>query len=175
MPSIRIDLLAFFVAVIALLFSIWQGWSQIRHNHISVEPRINSYFSIDSKDDKWGIYLINNGMGAGYVVDLDVLVDGIVVPDHEWGKFFSAVVELQLNPMCFRVGGPRKNDSFKVGDEQFLIGRTKDSKLTPKSCPADRILLMQYQKSRLDYRLKFESIYGDTFQYQYSSNEQVEI
>ena len=91
------------------------------------------------------------------------------------GKFFSALVALKLDPTCFKVGGPRKNDSFKVGDEQFLIEASEDGTSTPASCPGDRLLLMKYQKDRLDFKLKIESIYGDEFEYRYVKNEQVKI
>lgn len=170
-----IDLLAIFVAAIALIFSILQGKEQINHNHISVEPRINSYFTINGKEDKWGIYVINNGMGTAFVSDLTVLVDGVPVADHEWGKFYSAVISLKLNPLCFIYGGPRPNDSFPVGKEQILIEGNKDNPIAPKTCPIDYLRLQEYQKERLDYQLKIKSIYGDTFEYQFSKNEQVDI
>lgn len=175
MHKYAIDISALLVAVIALGFSIWQGRTQIEHNHITVEPRINSYFSSNEKEDKWGIYLINNGMGAAFVSELTVLVDGVEVPDHEWGRFFSALRVLDLNILCFTAGGPRKNDSFQVGEEQFLIEASKETPLTPRTCPAERLRLMEYQKDRLDYTLKIESIYGDEFVYRYSKNEQVKF
>ncbi len=76
MKSYRLDLSALVVAIIALGFSIWQGREQVRHNHISVEPRLTSYFSIDGKQKLWGVYVINNGMGTGFVEELNVFVDG---------------------------------------------------------------------------------------------------
>lgn len=48
----RDSILAFTGIVIASIsvgFAIWQGKEQIKHNHISVEPRINAYFSNDSR------------------------------------------------------------------------------------------------------------------------------
>jgi len=97
------------------------------------------------------------------------------VPDHKYGKFYSAVLKLNLNPMCFIIGGPRPNDSFQIGHEQFLIEARKDTLITPKSCPLNRLQLMEYQKKRLDYKLKIESIYGDLFEYHYLKNIQVGI
>nr|WP_205600823.1 hypothetical protein [Halomonas socia] len=170
-----IDISALLVAAIALGFSFWQGRTQIEHNHITVEPRINSYFSSSAKEEQWGIYLINNGMGTAFVSELTVLVDGVEVPDHQWGKFFSALRVLNLNILCFTAGGPRKNDSFQVGEEILLIEASEETSPTPGTCPAERLRLMEYQEDRLDYILKIESIYGDEFEYRYSKNEQVKI
>ncbi len=39
------DIVTLSIAVIALGLSIWQGNNQIEHNHVSVEPRVTSYFS----------------------------------------------------------------------------------------------------------------------------------
>ena len=155
------------IAVIALGFSIWQGNNQIEHNHVSVEPRVNSYFS---NEGEWGISIINNGMGTAFVKSLDIKVNGESVSDHEFGKFYQAVVTLDLNPMCFITGDPRPNDSFQVGKEVFLI---KSNEKAPKSCNLDKFLLWEYQKNKLDYELVIESIYGDTFTYKYSKNRQV--
>lgn len=64
------------IAMISLGFAIWQGREEIRHNHISVEPRINAYFSNDGRKNQWGIYAINNGMGAAFVNGITVTVNG---------------------------------------------------------------------------------------------------
>ena len=176
LKNFKVDISTLIIAIIALGFTIWQGREQIKHNHISVEPRFTSYFSNNSKEKKWGVYILNNGLGTGFVKELTVLVDGIEVPDHEWGKFYSAISALKLNPLCFLLGGPRKNDSFAVGEEIFLIeAQPENTALVPKSCATDRLLLMVYQKERLNYKLEIESIYGDRFDYIYSNNTQTKI
>jgi hypothetical protein len=86
----KIDLLALIVAVIALGFTYKQGVTQIEHNEISVEPRFNSYFSNHGNDGQWGVYILNNGMGTGFIKQFDVLVDDQVVAEHPLGKFYSA-------------------------------------------------------------------------------------
>lgn len=63
------------IAIISLGFAIWQGREEIRHNHISVEPRINAYFSNDGRKNQWGIYAINNGMGTAFVNRMVVMVN----------------------------------------------------------------------------------------------------
>ena len=177
MQNFKIDISTLTVAIIALGFTIWQGREQIKHNHVSVEPRLTSYFSTNGKEKQWGIYILNNGLGTGFVKELTVLVDDVEVPNHKWGRFYSAINSLELNPLCFFVGGPRENDSFKVGEEIFLIeAQPENTALVPKSCAQDRLLLMKYQQEeRLNYKLEVESIYGDKFEYTYSNNTQTKI
>ncbi|MGL6260807.1 hypothetical protein [Vibrio sp. WXL210] len=165
----KIDILALVVAVIALGLTIWQGLTQIEHNKISVEPRFTSYFSNHMNDGQWGVYILNNGMGTGFVKQLEVLVDGRVVPEHPLGQFYSALSELNLNPSCFIIAAPRSGDSFQINKQEILI---ESNPQRSNDCNTDNLLLMQYQKSRLDYKLIVESLYGVEFEYQYSTNSQ---
>jgi hypothetical protein len=43
------------------------------------------------------------------------------------------------------------------------------------NCAQDKLLLMMYQKERLDFKLVVESIYGVEFEYCYSTNTQKNI
>jgi hypothetical protein len=161
------------IAIGSLFFTIWQGKEQIRHNHISVEPRVNAYFANDGRINKSGIYIINNGMGTAFVSAISVTVDGKKVNPINNNVFLGAVSDLGLNAKCFVVGGPRPNDSFSVGDETILI----EARGTDKSCSLDSLMLMlaTLESSRLDFALDIESIYGDKFRYIYSENKQVRI
>ncbi|WP_202369695.1 hypothetical protein [Pseudomonas sp. MWU318] len=166
------DKLALTVAALALGATIWQGQAQIKHNHVSVEPRITSYFSNNGNKDQWGIYAFNNGMGNAFVESLEVYVDGKAVADHPYGKFFSAVNALGLDPLCFLIGGPRPNDAFQVGSEERLIEANPKA---PKTCALSNLMLQKYANERVDYELVFKSIYGDRFKYRYSKNSQVAL
>ena len=168
----HIDLLALGVALLALGATVWQGNAQIKHNHVSVQPRMTSYFSNNGNDNKWGIYAVNNGMGTGFVESLEVFVDSKPMPDHMYGKFFSAITALKLNPMCFLIGGPRPNDSFQVGSEERLI---EANPVVSKECALDKLALQAGSAGRLDYELVVKSIYGDRFKYRFSTNTQTEI
>ncbi|WP_166219958.1 hypothetical protein [Pseudomonas atagonensis] len=172
MKSTHIDKLALGVALLALGATIWQANAQIKHDHVSVEPRITSYFSNNGNKNQWGIYAFNNGMGNAFVESLEVYVDGKPVQDHQYGKFFSAVTELGLNPLCFLIGGPRPNDAFQVGSEERLIEANPKA---PKECALNNLLLQTYARERVDYELVFKSIYGERFKYRYSKNSQVPI
>ncbi|WP_423358497.1 hypothetical protein [Pseudomonas citronellolis] len=161
------------IALCALGLTFWQGHIQLKHNYKSLEPRINSYLKVEGKNQKIGIYLINNGLGPAYIENLQVTVDGEPIKDEgEWGKFYEALLKLKLSPTCFTVGGPRKNDSFSVGDEIFLIESNNNSE---KHCALDNLLLVKYAKNRLNFTIKTKSIYDEKFEYQYQGNIQKQL
>lgn len=161
------------IAVCSLFFTAWQAKEQIRHNHISVEPRLNAYFSTDGRVKKSGLYIVNNGMGSAFVAGITVTVDGKEVKPILDNIFLGAVEALGLNANCFVVGGPRPNDSFRVGEEIFLI----EARGTDKNCEVDalRLMLASLKSNRLDFILDTESMYGDKYRYIYSENRQVKI
>lgn len=155
------------IASISLGFAIWQGREQIRFNHVTVEPRINAYFSSDRNKKLWGIYVVNNGMGPAFVTDIAVTVDGKPVKAVDNNIFIGAVQALGLKTDCFAVGGPRPGDSFKTGEETPLI----EARGTDEDCASARLALMVASR-RLDFTLDTESIYGDKFRYRYEQNVQ---
>ncbi|WFQ78176.1 hypothetical protein PXH59_00590 (plasmid) [Xenorhabdus sp. SF857] len=174
----RDSILAFvgiIIACISLGFTLWLGKEQIKHNHVSVGPRLNAYFTHNGKNDreKWGIYVINNGMGTAFVTSITVTVDGKPVNAVDNNIFVGAAQALGLDPNCFLIGGPRPNDSFKVGEEILLI-ETGDS---DKSCAIERLRfqLASQPPQRLDFVLDIESIYGDKFRYTLSQNRQIRL
>lgn len=161
------------IAIISLTFAIWQGREEIRHNHISVEPRINAYFSNDGRKNQWGIYAINNGMGTAFVNGVTVTVNGKHVDAIDNNFFVGAIQALGLHAECFVISGPRPNDSFKVGEEIFLV----EARGSDKNCAEDLLRLKWASKDpeQLDFVLDTESIYGDKFRYTYSHNRQVKL
>ncbi|HBR6978674.1 hypothetical protein [Klebsiella aerogenes] len=169
------DILLAFTGIIIALLSLWFTWSQsqeqIKHNHISVEPRMNAYFSNDGRANKSGIYIINNGMGTAFVSAISATVNGKKVEPVAGNIFVGAVQALGLDIQCFVIGGPRPNDSFKVGEEIFLI----EARGTDERCSGDSLILRSaaLDSARLDFVLDIESIYGDRFRYVYSQNKQI--
>lgn len=161
------------IAIISLAFAIWQGREEIRHNHISVEPRINAYFSNDGRKNQWGIYVINNGMGTAFVNGLTVTVNDKPVDAIDNNIFVGAIQALGLHAECFVIGGPRPDDSFKVGEEIFLV----EARGLDKNCAEDRLRLKWASQDphQLDFVLDTKSIYGDKFRYTYYQNRQVKL
>lgn len=162
------------VAASALGLSLWQGYIQRQHNHVSLEPRVNAYFQSNDSLGVTGLYIVNNGMGPGYVEGIEVYVDGKFIArssrDQVW-LFSSALEPLGISSIaCIEVAGPRPNDSLKVGEEIQLIAVGKGS---VSECLLARLELLNVDWSRFDFNLVLKSIYGDRFIYKFSENEQV--
>ncbi|WP_426234812.1 hypothetical protein [Pseudomonas sp. TWP3-2] len=160
------------IALFALGFSIWQGDVQRTHNHVSLEPRINAYYSNDQKADREGLYLINNGMGPAFVEKLEVTVDGKTVSEGDMGKFGAALHPLGLSSGCLTIGGPRPNDSFKVGEEIALIELSKNA---PPICAFSALKMRTAFTDGLDFTVIVKSIYGDRFEYNFKKNIQIPL
>jgi hypothetical protein len=157
------------IALFALGFSIWQGVIQRTHNHVSLEPRINAYYSNDEKADQEGLYVINNGMGPAFVEEFEVTVDGRVIQSDNLWKLGSAMIALGLDVNCLTIRGPRPNDSFKAGEEMALI---EISKAAPKTCSITAYRMRKAFTENLDFILTVKSIYGDRFEYKLKGNIQ---
>lgn len=168
----NIDKLSLVIGICALGLSLWQGYQQKVQNHVAVEPRINAYFKLDGKTDQNGVYIFNNGLGPAYVESLKVVVDGEPVTEAMYGSFVGALNSMRLGTDCFTVGGPRPNDSLKLGEE---IGLIELSKNAPDSCALVKLLLGEKVRRHLDFTLIVKSIYGDRFQYNFQSNTQVAL
>lgn len=168
----HIDKLSLAIATCALGLSLWQGYQQKVQNHVAVEPRINAYFKLDGKTDQNGIYVFNNGLGPAYVESLEVTVAGAPVTDNGYGRFGGAVQSMRLDIDCLTIGGPRPNDSLKLGEE---IGLIEISKNAPSACALTKFLLGAKIQRDLDFTLIVKSIYGDRFQYNFKNNIQTAL
>ncbi|QGT83979.1 hypothetical protein [Pseudomonas coronafaciens] len=172
MEKLNIDRLSLAIGVCALGLSLWQGYQQKVQNHIAVEPRINAYFKVDGKTDQNGLYIFNNGLGPAYVESIEVTVDGRPVTDASYGRFGGAVDSMRLGTDCLTIGGPRPNDSLKLGEE---VGLIEISKNAPSACAITKLLLGVKIQKHLDFNLIIKSIYGDRFRYNFKNNIQTAL
>ncbi len=172
MEKSHIDKLSLAIAVCALGLSLWQGYQQRVQNHVAVEPRINAYFKLDGRTDQNGLYVFNNGLGPAYIESLEVTVAGSPVTGNSYGQFGDAVQSMRINTDCLAIGGPRPNDSLKLGEE---IGLIEISKNASSACAITKLLLGAKIQQQLDFTLIVKSIYGDRFQYNFKKNIQTEL
>lgn len=156
------------IALIALVFSASQLYLQRIQNHVSVEPRLNAYYTNEAKLDNEGFHIVNNGLGPAFVESLDVMVNGKKVDATR--KFSEAGRLLGLNTECLSMGEPRPNDSIKTGEEMLLLGVPKAGDAS--KCAKTRLDLFVMKPGSLDFIITVKSIYGDRFKYQFSKNVQ---
>jgi len=161
------------IALAALYVAAQQGKIQREHNRTSVEPRLSSYFSNDGATDQWGLFMINNGLGPAFIENMDIFIDGARIENSEFGKFFEAAKALNLQVLCFKFARAPRNHSIKVGEEYFWV---KTQPKAPKNCSGSKLKLMAAVTSeRINYKLKFKSIYGAKFEHTLSSNNQKKL
>ncbi|MEN0051168.1 MAG: hypothetical protein AAF806_29155 [Bacteroidota bacterium] len=81
---------AMFVAVIALLISVWQGCEERRYNRFSVRPLLN--FDLHSSSGTRTIKLANEGLGPAIFKQFVIEIDGKKY-NAENGNPWEAVLE----------------------------------------------------------------------------------
>ena len=86
--------LAVFLAIFAVVISIWQGYEQRRHNRLSVKP-ILTFDGITSNNRRM-IRLSNDGLGPAIIKRFRIIEDGKIydaADGNPWNKlsFFSSL------------------------------------------------------------------------------------
>ncbi|WP_145569248.1 hypothetical protein [Yersinia mollaretii] len=173
MRNNAVAIIALIVAVVSLGYTAYQVHILIKHNHVSVEPRITAYQMLSPSDDKVGVYVVNNGLGPAFFEHLSVYIDGVDIKGKEIlstkSKFYPAIELMGLKPDCFIFTEPDRNHSIAINEEVALI----KIKASNGMCDKELKLFME-QHHRLDFQMDFKSIYHDKFSYTYQNNTQVE-
>lgn len=168
-----VAIIALVVAVVSLGYTAYQVHILIKHNHVSVEPRITAYQMLSPSDDKVGVYAVNNGLGPAFFEHFSVYIDGVDIKGKQFinvkSKLYAALELIGLKPDCFIVAEPNKNHSIAMHEEVALI----KFKVSNEGCDRELKLFME-QHHRLDFQMDFESIYHDKFSYTYQNNTQIE-
>ena len=94
------------------------------------------YFSNEEQQDRFGFYLINNGLGPAYLTDFQVYLDNQPVPPAAFGDFQSLLEKLNLNPLCFVWVSFAKGTAVENGKEHLLI-RARNPQAD--ECSADKL------------------------------------
>jgi hypothetical protein len=151
--------IAIIISLSSVIFTYQQMATTIKHNHVSVEPRLYAYFSNEEQKNQFGIYLVNNGLGPAYIEEIKIYLDDEVLPKPEFGFWQSFIKRSNLNPLCFVWRIPGKSTSIKSEEEYFLI-RARTAKAD--ECSGDKVIFFEKLK-QLKIEIAFESIYGDKF------------
>ena len=84
-----VDIVALFIALVALVVAIWQGVVMRRHNRLSVKPHL--YFSIHSvSGEPAGLRVTNGGLGPAIIKSFSLGVDNKWIDDTEKGGWVEA-------------------------------------------------------------------------------------
>lgn len=148
-------------AIAALFLSIWQAQISIKHNHITVEPRLHFAFSVDSDKNQTGWYVTNAGLGTAFIQDFILYLDGKPLSDKRFGGFLDLFNRLYVDPRCFVIQWPAKGTAIEVNNSYGLF-KIKD-KVDDLNCDEAKNEMFK-NLSRIKGKIVYESIYHDKFE-----------
>jgi hypothetical protein len=149
------------LALLSLWFTFKQTSLSEAHNRVSVQPKLTLAFQVDSKRERFGWYLSNNGLGPAYFTGFQLFVDDIPVQSRTLGGWLELLNKLGLRKECFSTAWTPNKTSLSNGssiDEPLIrLNKTKDA-----TCENDFGKLMLSSK-RIKAKIDYHSIYGDKF------------
>ena len=79
-----------FIALIALLLALWEGYQNRRHNKLSMKP--NLYFEGHLvRGEPIGLFLVNGGVGPAIILSARLWLDGVEVEDNTYERRQSSI------------------------------------------------------------------------------------
>ncbi len=153
-----VDIVALFIALVALVVAIWQGVVMRRHNRLSVKPHL--YFSIHSAlGEPAGLRVTNGGLGPAIIKSFSLGVDNKWIDDTEKGGWVEA--SKLLGAEKFRpvldLGLYSPDQILDSGESQYILETPKDKRTT------DTDQYLNEFVKRLSVKIDYESAYKETF------------
>ena len=152
------DILALFIAFVALAVAIWQGIETRKHNRLSVKPHL--YFSTYSvSGGPAGLRVTNGGLGPAIIKRFSLAVDNKWIDDTRRGGWLEASRLLgaekiaSVLDMSFYSPG----QIVESGESQYILHTPKDKRTT------DTDQYLNEFVKRLSVKIDYESAYKETF------------
>lgn len=151
-----------FIAVIALVVSVWSAYETRKHNRLSVKPSIlvSGVFTDDL--DQSGILVSNNGSGPAFINKFEVYIDSKILPSKSTVELGRAIQQaLNISDIYLYVGVPTPGAVFKEGTTHKILGTSnKLSNLT-----ADQLSRLGKAIPKIEFIVGFSSLYEEDFEY----------
>ncbi len=154
------------IAICAFFLSIYQAYATRKHNRLSVKPHLTSFtrrtldLTVNPGHGKIDFSLVNNGLGPAIINDFKVTLDDDAIPLENTQRCAELVAQLVSGKMKnftrsdLTGGYAMRKDESKEILVLDLAARTQDE-FDKLSAPLDRLKLI----------VKYESIYGDKFEF----------
>jgi hypothetical protein len=130
-----------FIAISALVISIWQVRISQTHNRLTVLPRMNLDPATASKEigQEFSLTLSNHGFGPAIIKVFEIRVDGEIQPN--WN---AVVTKLEMEGYMTQATNLPIDQVIAAGSEQILLG------------------LVDYNsQDRVYLKITYQSIYED--------------
>lgn len=146
------------IALVALCVSVWSGFQNRKHNRLSVRPRLRlDRFTYTDRPVQ--IIVKNNGTGLAIIRSFVVKLDNKEVSSDSDPPAAAAVMSLGVQEKLGDIESYTLslNDTLAAGEQITLIAMPNFPNNTEARSKLRNAL------SRIDFIIKYESIYGETF------------
>lgn len=87
-------IVSLFIAVLALVISIWEGMMSRQHNRLSVMPNLAFELNYDEKGTS-GLYLYNRGLGPARIKSINTLLNGEPLPENQSIHYIASALKTE--------------------------------------------------------------------------------
>ena len=143
------------IALCALVFTIWQAFTQRKYNRISVKPHLSQINNRDknNNDARLQVMVTNNGLGPAFINKFQIYFNGVECDDAE-----KAVKNA--------IGNITESYSFStLGDESAMAQNETKSILSVAFQAQSWREIEEVEKklSQLDMVINYSSAYGNKY------------
>ncbi len=149
------------IAACALGFTAYQAYLTRHHHKISVAPRLTTWVQFPDSHGVFSIELMNKGIGPAIIKSFELAVDGKQIQGRKTEKIDKALKilfpkESYTSTSSFLDDGyaMAAKDGLTLASLKFSLGVA----LTSEE--------FERRLERVSLTIKFDSMYGETFQYQ---------
>ena len=147
-----------FIALCALVFSLWQAAESRKHNRLSFRPHLTTWTERHPEKGQFELELVNNGLGPAIIKTSTFLLDGVPLGGNSITAF-----QAELNKLF-----PRNSFELGVGDLENGAAMSPNQRITMlnlrflKAPYASGDVVEQFLE-RSDLEIIYRSFYGEEF------------
>lgn len=149
------DLIIATMAFLAFLLSLWQGYSNRKHNRMTIKPALCHW--LHSESSAFNFSVTNNGFGPAVVKDFKLFVDG-----SEVGGLKDTIIEQgikQLFSQTAQISTAHLNQNYVIAPNQTIL--IAQVNFLAMDAPSKDEIKKTIERARL--LISYESGYGDKF------------
>ncbi|WP_415844401.1 hypothetical protein ACMYUJ_14620 [Stutzerimonas zhaodongensis] len=143
------------ISALALGFTLWQGWTLIEHNRLSVRPHVISTPYIEGPGARNGLYIVNLGLGPALLTNVSISFNGTAY-DLSTDFWEEALAAIGIEPGCFSRSWLPMGAAILVDQEIALLAMRDVS--VPLCLHESLKLLTEH---RIEVAMEYGSLYGE--------------
>ncbi|MCD4773094.1 MAG: hypothetical protein K8R41_06895 [Bacteroidales bacterium] len=148
---------AIFIAVVSIVIGIWQGIETRKHNRLSVQPRLELFYSQDYHDKTVKFIIQNNGLGPAIITEVIAIVDSVEYKINQTNKLFELLVSLGIQKIPITYDLLMSGTTLKPTDARRIV-LIKMEYLEKSGVLPDDL------GTKISFIVKYTSLYGEEFE-----------